>query len=351
MLFKQILVKTTAVMLVVVLIMGFGLTACTNSNNTTQPTQGTTGTNSGNIDGKTGEGKTVGLSIAMLSGNPFWQVLSDQLKSGFEKLGYKYEVFDGLGDVAKQTNDVEDMISRKFDMILINPFDSKAIVPVTLRAKEAKIPVIALDIDIDPSGYSESTIICDNKTIGFNLGNYAGSLFNKPEVRIILISGYPGGIDSYDRRMGFLEGIHKYQLEKFGRTGVQVLFHNYADYAFDPATKVAEDALVKIGNDFDLLYAENDAMAMGALKAIEENGKIDKKVIIGVDGWKKMYELIKEGKATATGLNSPTELGDLTVKKVHEFLNGVNIGAWNFTTPDVVDSKNVDKYYDPNSVF
>lgn len=350
---KSLASKLVVLLLCLIMILSIGLTACTMDDGSggkdSNVQQG--GVDPASIEGKTGEGKTVGLSIAMLSGNPFWQVLSDRLKEGFEKLDYKYEVFDGQGDVAKQTNDVEDMISREFDMILINPFDSKAIVPVTLRAKSAGIPVIALDINIDEEGYSESTIICDNKEIGFNLGNYCGGLFSTPEVRVILISGYAGGIDSYERRMGFLEGIHKYQLETFGRTEVSVLFHNYADYAFDPATKVAEDALVKIGNDFDVLYAENDAMAMGAMKAIDENGNIDKKVIIGVDGWKEMYKHIMDGNATATGLNSPTELGDLTVQKVHEFLHGVDIGSWNYTTPAVVDASNVDQYYNPDSIF
>jgi len=50
-------------------------------------------------------------------------------------------------------------------------------------------------------------------------------------------------------------------------------------------------------------------------------------------------------------LNSPTELAALTVQRVHEFLNGIKIPLWNYTTPMVIDKKNVDQYYDPNSIF
>jgi ribose transport system substrate-binding protein len=326
------------------------LAGCTTPQKTTEPADGENQPSSQGGELQSGEGKTVGLSIAMLAGSAFWQVLADELDKGFTELGYKFVVYDGQGDVSKQTSDIEDMISQQFAMILINPYDSKAIVPVTLRAKEAGIPVIAVDIDIDTSGYSEATCIADNFTIGYNLGWYAGGLFDTPDVRIILISGYPGGIDSYQRRMGFLEGINAYQLEKFNQTGARVVYHGWGDYAMEPANKTMEDALIRIGTDFDILYGENDAMAMGGLQAMEEAGITDK-VIIGVDGWRQFYELIKSGDVTATGLNSPTELAALTVQRVHEFLNGIKIPLWNYTTPAVVDEKNVDQYYDPDSVF
>jgi len=338
------LIKGTLIPMLILAIMLGGCTMPSEKTAATEEAAVTTG------ELQRGDGKTVGMSIAMLAGSAFWQVLVDNLKAGFEDLGYKFVVYDGQGDISKQTSDIEDMISQQVDMILINPYDSKAIVPVTLRAKEAGIPVIAVDIDIDPSGYSEATCIADNFELGYNLGWYAGGLFNTPDVRVILISGYPGGIDSYQRRMGFLEGIHAYQLEKFNQTGVKVVYHGWGDYAMEPANKTMEDALVRIGSDFDILYGENDAMAIGGLQAMKDAGITDK-VILGVDGWKEFFSLIKTGEVTATGLNSPSELGALTVKRVHEFLNGIEIPLWNYTTAEVIDLKNVDQYYDPNSPF
>jgi len=311
-----------------------------------------TGRQTANVTGelKSGKGRKIGFSIAMLAGSPFWQIIADELEKGFKNLEYEFVILDGQGDVAKQTSDIEDLISQRVDIILANPYDSKAIVPVTLRAKEAGIPVIAVDIPIDSSGYSVATCICDNKTIGYNLGWYAAGLFKTPSVKLIMISGYPGGIDSYDRRFGFIEGFHNRQLEIFNRTGLEIVYHGWGDYAFDPANKTMEDAIVRTRGQFDILYGENDPMAIGGLRAMEDAG-IKGKVIIGVDGFREMYELIKAGKTTATGLNSPIELGAVTVEAVHKYLNGIEIPLWNFTTPDVVDASNVNKYYDPNSPF
>jgi ribose transport system substrate-binding protein len=333
----------------VILMASLGVVSCTMQQSdrgtaSNSPVANTTG------ELKSGRGKKIGFSIAMLAGSPFWQVLSDELGKGLRALEYDFVVLDGQGDVAKQTSDVEDLISQKVDMILINPYDSKAIVPVTLRARDAGIPVMAVDIPIDESGYSIATCICDNKTIGYNLGWYAAGLFDRPNVRAIVISGYPGGIDSYDRRFGFIEGFHNRQLERFNRTGLEIIFHGWGDYDFNPSNKTMEDALVRTKGDFDILYAENDPMAMGGLKAMDDAG-VKGKIIIGVDSFREMLELIKEDRATATALNSPVELGSVSVDAIHKYLNGIEIPKWNFTTPDVIDKSNVDRYYNPNSPF
>ncbi|MEL7610589.1 MAG: substrate-binding domain-containing protein [Bacillota bacterium] len=342
--------KTLAILLACILLIPMLATACTpaETHSNAQPDAASEENTTGEL--KSGEGKVVGFSIAQLSGNPFWQVLCDELEAGLAKNGYKLVVVDATGDVAKQTADVEDLISQGVNLILINPFDSSSIVPVTMTAKQAGIPVAALDIPIDESGYCEFTCICDNEELGYNMGWYGASKFPEQEVRVIMLSGYAGGIDSYQRRFGFIEGFSNYQLQTFSRTSLKIVFQGFANYAFDDANKMMEDALIRVGNDFDILYCENDAMALGAVKAMTEAG-ITGKVVLGIDGWKEFYAGIKAGTVTATGLNSPIELAAVTAETVHKFLNGVAVDDWNYTTPDVVDIKNVDKYYDPNSIY
>lgn len=299
---------------------------------------------------KDGKGKKIGFSIAMLAGSPYWQSMADEMKRGFEDLNYEFIVLDGQGDAAKQASDFEDLMSLQVDMILVNPYDSDAIVPATLSARDAGIPVIAVDIPVGDKGYCAATTICDNFELGYRLGEYSAEKMSKVDVKVVVISGYPNGIDSRLRRMGYIEGFHAKQLEKHARTGLEIVHHGWGDYAREPANKAMEDAITRTSGEFDIVYAENDDMAIGALRAMEAAG-IEGKMILGVDSLKEMLELIKEKKTTATGWNSPIELGALTVATVHKYLNGIEIPPMNYTTPAVIDSANVDKYYDPNSLF
>ena len=121
--------KTLAILLACILLVPMLATACTpaETRSNAQPDAASEENTTGEL--KSGEGKVVGFSIAQLSGNPFWQVLCDELEAGLAKNGYKLVVVDATGDVAKQTADVEDLISQGVDLILINPFDSSSIVP------------------------------------------------------------------------------------------------------------------------------------------------------------------------------------------------------------------------------
>lgn len=299
------------------------------------------------VDGK---GKKIGFSIAMLAGSPYWQTIAGEMKRGFGELNYEFVVLDGQGDAAKQASDFEDLMSLQVDMILVNPYDSDAIVPATLSARDAGIPVIAIDIPVGDKGYCVATTICDNFELGYRLGEYSADKMSSVDVKVVVISGYPNGIDSRLRRMGYIEGFHAKQLEKHARTGLEIVHHGWGDYAREPANKAMEDAITRTSGDFDIVYAECDDMSIGALHAMEAAG-IEGKMILGIDGLKEMLALIKEGKTTATGLNSPTELAALTVTTVHNYLNGIEVPVMNYTTPAVIDSTNVNKYYDPNSIF
>jgi ribose transport system substrate-binding protein len=74
--------------------------------------------------------------------------------------------------------------------------------------------------------------------------------------------------------------------------------------------------------------------------------------IVGFDGQKEAYELIKEGKFGATALNSPSELARLVVEAAVKYLNGnKQIDKVIYTPPVLITKENVDKYYDPKAIF
>lgn len=293
---------------------------------------------------------TIGVSMSQLGGGPGWAIIGKAVRSGIEKAGHKPVILDAQGLVNKQIADIEDLIAKKVDLIVINPIDSSSVVPATLEAKKKRIPVFAVDIDVGEGGYSLTTVIANNRLLGQLVGWHLASLFNKPDVQGVIISGYQGAICSKNRREGFLFGFHENQLQRFNRTGLKIIYHGYGDYSYEPALRMMEDVIVRTGGKFDFVFAENDAMAIAAVKALEEAGITHVKVG-GVDGQKEMYELIISGKAHATGRQNLWELGEKTAETALRILAGEHVPSPVYVESVLVNKDNVRKYYDPKAEF
>ena len=141
------------------------------------------------------------------------------------------------------------------------------------------------------------------------------------------------------------------QLHTQAKTNFSIVAHGWGKWNNNGGVKAMEDILVAHPY-VNVLFAENDAMAMGAAKAIKEVGKEKDIVVIGVDGQKEAYEMIKVGTFAATAQNSPKILGQLVVQALVRFLNGDTTIEKTIFTPSVLISKeNVDSFYDPKALF
>lgn len=301
----------------------------------------------------TGEGKVIGFSIAQLAGNPFWQVLLDRLVADFEAKGYEVKYTDANGDVSTQLTDIQTFISMGVDAILINPYASDSVVDASKEAEKAGIPVFAVDIPISDSGYSIATFVTDNFNLGKEQGKLVGSLYPDQEVRVIILSGYAGGEDSWDRRFGFISGLADYQIEKNSATNFQVLYQFYCNYEQELAYEKMVDIITRFNGEFDVVFCENDAMALGVITALKEAGKNPADyTIIGIDGIRQGYEKVKAGELFATGVNSPADTADLACEGIDKYLTGdYTISGTYHPVYEIVTAENVDDWYDPDSLY
>lgn len=312
---------------------------------------------SGVESGTSGEGKTIGFSIASLAGNPWWQIMLDRLVSDFEAKGYEVKYADGGGDVSKQLEDIQTFIAMNVDAIVVNPYASDAVVDVSLEAEKAGIPVFACDIPIADTGYCIATFIADNWTLGMESGKAAAAKFNadKPgeTMDVVILSGYPGGDDSWDRRLGYVVGLADYGIENNSSTNFNIVYQVYCNYEQEMAYEKMVDIITRFNGDFDVVYCENDAMAKGAISALQEAGLNPGDYIVqGIDGQRMAYEGIMDGSQYSTGVNSALDVADICVEGVDAYLSGdTSINGTYFTKWEIVTKDNVDKWYDPNSLF
>ena len=282
---------------------------------------------------------------------PFYVVLTQYIKEYAERSGMQFVSADGQDDIIKQITSLEDLIAAGVNVLILNPLDHKALVPAVNAAVKSGVPVFIVDSAIDPEADYITSVQANNEGNGELIGEWIVNKMGRTKIKAALISGSQGNPVGREKRLGFIRGFAEMQLMTQGNADLKIVSQGWGNWTNNGGLKAMEDILVA-NPDINFLVAENDAMGMGALKAINESGKAADITVVGFDGQKEAYELIKEGKFGATALNSPKELARLVVEAVVEYLNGERqIDKLIYTPAVLITRENVDKYYDPEAIF
>ena len=294
-------------------------------------------------------GLRIGYSSPSLNA-PFYVVLSQYIELYTEAYGMSFVMADGQDDIIKQITSMEDLISSGVDIMILNPLDHKALVPAVNAAAESGVPVFIVDSQIDEAADFITSVQASNEGNGWLIGEWVVNKLSQSAIKTALISGSQGNPVGQAKRLGFFEGYTETQLMTQGNSALDIVAQGWGNWTLLGGIEAMEDIL-SAHPEVNLLLAENDAMAMGALKAIEESGKAGQILIAGYDGQKEAYELIREGRYGATALNSPRELARLVVESLVRYKNGERLDKVVHTPAVLITKENVDRYYDPKALF
>lgn len=291
----------------------------------------------------------VGLSMQTLGG-AYFATQETSFKSYCEEKGITCYTTDAQGDMSKQLSDVEDLISKGCNVIVINPKDPLGAVAATDSCAAAGIPVFIMDNSIDPSATYVSMIQSDNYSLGEMVGIDVAEKFGTEQIKIGMLSGNAGNALGVNRRMGVMKGIMETQLAARNYTSVEILTQGWGNWNQEDGLSAAEDMLMA-APDINCIVAENDDMLLGALQAVEAAKRTDI-VLVGADGQKGVYKLIQDGsQVLATGRNDPKECALKTLDTVLAYANGQAVPSLVYLEPVSVSPKNVADYYNPDSQF
>jgi len=252
----------------------------------------------------------VGLSISTLN-NPFFVSVKDGVVAEANKLGIEVIVIDAQNDSAKQSNDVEDLMQKGVNALLINPVDSSAISTVVQTANSLDIPVVTLDRSSD-KGEVKALVASDNVKGGSMAAEYIVDKVGKG-AKVIELEGSPGASATRERGQGFHE---------IADTQLNVIAKQTADFDRTKGLTVMENLLQ--GNPgVQAVFAHNDEMALGAIEAIQSSGK--NIPIIGFDGNEDALNSIQAGKLTGTIAQQPDLIGQLAVQAAKDVLDGKTV--------------------------
>jgi ribose transport system substrate-binding protein len=246
---------------------------------------------------------------------------------------------DAGGSNEKQIADVEDLISRGVDLIMMSPREAQALVPAVEAIKKAGIPLVVLDREIVGEDYNVF-IGGNNLQIGDELGKYTKA--NAPKgFKYLELEGIPGATPTIQRHEGFTAQIEG---------GATRLDAQPANYDLAPAIPIMEDWLTKYKGEFQVIYAHNDPMILGAINVLKEAGyKPGEVFLVGVDGQREAFEAIKEGWLQATAIYATG--GALGLDMAVRVLKGQSVPKRIITETPVITAENVDDFYDPNSQY
>ncbi|OZN24345.1 D-ribose ABC transporter substrate-binding protein RbsB [Actinobacillus seminis] len=256
---------------------------------------------------------TIALAISTLD-NPFFVSLKDGAQKKADELGYKLVVLDSQNDPAKELANVEDLMVRGAKVLLINPTDSEAVVNAVAMANRNKVPVITLDRGA-AKGNVVTHIASDNVAGGKMAGDFIAQKFGD-NAKVIQLEGIAGTSAARERGEGFKQAIEAHKFE--------VLASQPADFDRTKGLNVMENLLTSKGS-VQAVFAQNDEMALGALRAIDAANK--KVLVVGFDGTDDGVKAVKSGKMAATIAQQPELIGSLGVENADKVIKGQAVEA------------------------
>ena len=258
--------------------------------------------------------QSMALVVSTLN-NPFFVTLKDGAEAKAKELGYQMVVLDSQNDPAKELANVEDLTVRKVSAILVNPTDSAAVGNAIMLANKAGIPVLTLDRGANV-GEVKAHIASDNIAGGKMAGDFIASKLGK-NIDVIQLEGIAGTSAARERGEGFQQAVaaHKFN----------VLASQPADFDRTKGLNVMQN-LLTAHPDVQAVFAQNDEMALGALRALQTAGKSDV-MVVGFDGTPDGEKAVNDGKLAATIAQLPEQIGATGVETADKVLKGEKVQA------------------------
>jgi len=245
--------------------------------------------------------------------NPFFVTLKDGAAAKAKELGYDLVVLDSQNDPAKELSNVEDVLNQNVKLVMLNPADSDAAKSSVLAANHKNVPVITLDRSAN--GGDVVTHIASDNVAG---GRMAADLVIKKlggKGKVVELEGVPGASAARDRGKGFGD-------ELATAPGIKIIASQTANFDRTQGLNVMENIL-QAQPDIDAVFAQNDEMALGAVKAIQAANR--KMIVVGFDATDDARAAIKAGTMYGTIAQQPAMIGSLGVEAADKVLKGQSV--------------------------
>lgn len=269
-------------------------------------------------------GKTIGATLLSLQ-YPFLVTLNDSMKAEATTQGVNFDSLDPRQKVDTELSQIEDLITKKVDLIIMIPVDVKQSGAAAKKVNEAGIPLMFLNTKLDDSfaagGGKVLTYVGSNDvSAGEIQGQYVVDTLGSTGGKIIYLVGQYGGASTNLRKEGFTNILKNHP-------EISIATELEAHGSRAEAKTIMEDLLQKYGKGgISAVICQNDEMALGALSAIQAAGRRDEfKAIMGLDGGSEALTSIQQGGLTATVFQDAKAQGVGAIDAAEKILGGQTV--------------------------
>lgn len=245
----------------------------------------------------------------------------------------------------EQANQLQDLVTvTKIDSLVIFPFESAALTQPVMQAKKKNVYVTVVDRGLTDPSAQDAYIAGDNTAFGRIPAEYIAKKYNG-KANIVALRGIPTTLDN-ERWEAFTGVLKQYP-------DIKILDGKYANWNRDDAFKVTQDFLTRF-KDIDVVWAADDDMAFGVLKAIEQAKRTDIKEVFGGAGSKTMVKTILDGSNPLIHADvsySPKFIYDAIKMTAEARLKGDKLPATYIIPSALITKENAKEFYFPDSPY
>jgi len=277
------------------------------------------------------------------AGIVFW---ANQAKKDLEKAhkGLKVTVKTASG-APEQANQLQDLLTAtKINTLVIFPFESAALTKPVAQVKAKGVYVTVVDRGLTDTSAQDAYVSGDNTAFGRIPAEYLAKALNG-KGNIVALRGIPTTIDN--ERMDAFNAVMK------NHPDIKLLDAKHGNWNRDDAFKVMQDYLTRF-KQIDAVWAADDDMAVGVLKAIEQAKRKDIRIVFGGAGAKDMVKTLIDGKNPLIQANvsySPKFIYDAIKLTAEARLKGEKLPASTIIPSVLITKENAKQFYFPDSPF
>ena len=291
--------------------------------------------------GEAGGAKTynVGVAIYQFDDN-FMTLYRNEIEAYFKTLEtddvkYNVTIVDGKNDMATQTDQIKTFITQGMDVIICNLVQTSSAELIIDEVVAANIPLVLINREpLGDNGDESYAGILDNPGVCYvgadarQSGTYQGEIVlalddkgdinGDGKISYVMIQGDPENPDAQYRTQFSIKALTDAGME------VEELVNQVGMWATDKGQEIAATALSQYGDQVEVIFCNNDGMALGAAAAIEAAGRVvgEDIYLLGVDALEECQEMVANGTMTGTVLNDHIGQSHTAVDVAIKALNG-----------------------------